>query len=86
MVQATLAATLPARVVREAPFDLVFMDPPYAAMSRALPLLSSLTKHLNEGALIVLEYPTATPPAELPLPVVARYEYGVAALAFMERQ
>lgn len=85
VVQATLAESLPPRVVREAPFDLVFMDPPYAAMSRALPLLASLSEHLSERALVVLEYPTATPP-ELPLPVVARYEYGVAALAFMERQ
>jgi 16S rRNA (guanine966-N2)-methyltransferase len=40
----------------EGPFDLVFADPPYAALAEIPPLFSSLRPALAEGARVVVEH------------------------------
>lgn len=63
------------RLIDEGPFDLVFVDPPYAQASAAMTALAPLAQSpttLTPSARVVLEHATRTPPPELagftPLP------------------
>lgn len=67
------------RVVDLGPFDLVFADPPYAAVDRVAPLLAALggANALAPGAAVVVEHATGRPPGPLEgLSTVATYRYG----------
>jgi 16S rRNA (guanine966-N2)-methyltransferase len=48
------------------PFDLVFVDPPYAKMAWVGPRLSELRGELADGAWVVIEHAKRHPPTELP--------------------
>ncbi len=79
----------------EAPFDLVFVDPPYRLMrsSRGSERVLQLLRHLGEPALltdeglVVLRYPRdAQAPAEVgPLVQMDRRRYGGMRIAFFAR-
>jgi len=68
-----------ARQTANAPFDLVFADPPYADLPAAMALLSALPAAglLSPGAHVVIEY-AARDSLDLPehLASVASYRYG----------
>jgi 16S rRNA (guanine966-N2)-methyltransferase len=64
------------RAYREAPFDLVFVDPPYDAASRlAVPLGEELPKVVSDGARIVIESDKRSP-LHLQLPLLRERTYG----------
>jgi len=66
--RATVSA-FTARAVPEAPFDLVFADPPYALAPEALAsVLRSLAEHslVADGAAVVVERRRASPPSSAP--------------------
>src|SRR4051812_11539212 len=64
------------RAYREAPFDLVFADPPYDAASRlAAALGEELPKVVSDGARIVIESDKRRP-LELQLPLLRERTYG----------
>lgn len=86
ILRTKVGSRLPSQVRKRGPFDLVFIDPPYANINAAMTTLSTAKATLSPGALVVVEFAKDNPPESLPLPVVARYEYGVAALAFLENR
>jgi len=77
----TVAAFLDGKPPTERPFDLVFLDPPYAATSAELGrVLSGLDRSgwLAEGATVVVERPSGAGPAPAPEAWKATWEraYG----------
>ncbi|MFO0685659.1 MAG: 16S rRNA (guanine(966)-N(2))-methyltransferase RsmD [Sandaracinus sp.] len=71
----TVARKLPGA----APFDRVFVDPPYRELALVPPLLSALgaAGRLAEGALVVVEHPSTEQPAlDRALEVLASKRYG----------
>lgn len=70
----------------EAPFDLVFADPPYAELAGALEVLLLLPSLdlVSRDALLVLEHPSRS---EVPLPEAlashAEYRYGDTRVSFL---
>jgi len=76
---AKAAASLAREAGSEAPYSLVFADPPYAHVAKVPNLISAihtaglLTKH----ATVVVEHPTKDPIGEIPgLQTTATYHYG----------
>ncbi len=69
----------------EAPFDLIFLDPPYKMDCSAL--CGRLEKKLlAPDGIIVVEHARETPPKALPpLQCGDRREYGITGLSFLER-
>lgn len=67
----------------DAPFDLVFLDPPYDS-DQASPTLSALAPHLAGGGLVVYEHRSRYNPPERPLglSLTDRRVYGDTAVAF----
>jgi 16S rRNA (guanine966-N2)-methyltransferase len=54
-------------VVREAgPFDLVFLDPPYAALAAASPVFSRLAELLSPAGRVILEHSSRAAAPDLP--------------------
>lgn len=63
----------------DAPFDLVFADPPYRAVDSVPALLGELINRgcLSPGALVAVEHSSARPPAALPgFTRLDDYRYG----------
>jgi 16S rRNA (guanine(966)-N(2))-methyltransferase RsmD len=82
-------AALPGLVATEGPFDLVFLDPPYAGdlASRLLALLAG-TPLLHAGTEVVVQHFTKTPP-RVPPGLVQRREprrFGETTLTFLRRE
>lgn len=78
------AALLQAR--HPAPFDLVFVDPPYAAIETVPPLLQALLEHrlLQPHAYLVVEHAVRQPPASWgDFSLLARYRHGDTALQLL---
>jgi 16S rRNA (guanine966-N2)-methyltransferase len=80
-------ATLPVLAASEAPFDLVFVDPPYAGelAARALAALAG-SSLLAPGSRVVVQHPVRTPPVA-PAGLTAAREprrFGDTALTFLE--
>jgi len=85
-------------IAQEGPFDLILLDPPYAAlaeaalavdrlMERASPSGGSGTEVLSESGLLVLEHASRDAPPELArLERTATRPYGEASLSFYERR
>jgi 16S rRNA (guanine966-N2)-methyltransferase len=72
-----------------APFDLVFLDPPYEDLKSPLEVLKRLPAYLSPGALAVWEQEAKTPeawdPSALsPLTLVSLRRWGGKAAAFLE--
>ncbi len=70
------------------PFGLVFLDPPYAEISRIGEVLGVL--ELTEDAAVLIEHLTREPPAspdpETGLACVATYKYGDTSLTLLKRE
>lgn len=67
------------RAAGDAPFDLVFADPPWAEIARVPALLSALAAEgaLADGAFVVLEHAVRRPPGDIPgLATVGTYRHG----------
>jgi pantetheine-phosphate adenylyltransferase len=67
-------------------YTLVFADPPYRDVARAMPLLSALAVHpcVSSGALFVLEHArTAAVPAISGLTSIGNYAYGDSAITLL---
>ncbi len=70
-----------------APYDVVFIDPPYALENDVLfSLLEKLVAHVVEGSVIVLERSTRSPEPDLPegLESFATKQYGETTLWYVE--
>jgi 16S rRNA (guanine966-N2)-methyltransferase len=72
-----------------APFDLVFLDPPYLDLKSPLEVLKRLPPYLSPGALAVWEQDAKTPdlwdPSALsPLALISLRRWGGKAAAFLE--
>lgn len=68
-----------APIVKAAPFDLVFVDPPYADVPAAAALVADLAARgaFADGARIVLEHATGHPPPPIAgIEVVSERKYG----------
>jgi len=52
-------------ILREGPFDLIFIDPPYAALAEVSGLVAALGGALAEGARVVVEHATRDPAPRL---------------------
>lgn len=73
-------------IERRGAFDLVFADPPYAAIEEAALALDRLVASggLEEDGLVVLEHARKHPPNKLrSLASVALYEYGDTSITFL---
>lgn len=70
------------------PFDLVFLDPPYAEVGRLGDVLARL--ELSEDAAVVIEHLTREPPEppdpETGLACAATYKYGDTSLMLLKRE
>jgi 16S rRNA (guanine(966)-N(2))-methyltransferase RsmD len=82
-------AALPGLVATEGPFDLVFLDPPYAG-DLASKVLAALvgTPLLHPATEVVVQHFTKTPP-RVPAGLVARREprrFGETTLTFLRRE
>ncbi len=77
-----------AAIVAAGPFDLAFVDPPYADTDRAAEVLGELTTSgaFAPGARIVLEHASARPPSTFSdrVAIVSERKYGDTALTFYE--
>ena len=58
------------------PFDLVFIDPPYARLQELTALLEGLPGLLADGAFVVLERASRDATPASPLSLVTSYRYG----------
>jgi len=66
-------------------FDLVFLDPPYAAADVEV-VIAAAAAHLNPGGLLVLEHATRSPTPDFgPLVHVRDVKSGDSTLTFAER-
>lgn len=69
------------------PFDLVYLDPPYAEVARLGEVLARL--ELSDDAAIVIEHLTREPPSdpepETGLACIATYKYGDTSLTLLTR-
>ncbi len=83
-----LAAGVMARAVAGGPFDLVFLDPPYAAQGASERVLDALlaSDALAADALVIVEHAAKSAPA-LPsaFDIVAAPRYGDTAILFARR-
>lgn len=72
---------------KEAPFDLVFADPPYLGAAEAAPIVASLARDVAPAALLVLEHASRDDLelalAKARLDVVDRRTYGDTALSLL---
>lgn len=78
-----------AQVAAAGPFDLVFLDPPYAMAPRLGKLLDPLRSALTPGAWIVVEHDAQglpIDPAALGLSSQASYRYGATAIELLTVQ
>ena len=67
------------------PFDLVFLDPPYARVPDLGPLLAALVPALAEDALVVVERDRRDALPEHPLRALTSYRYGDTAVDLLSR-
>lgn len=69
-----------------APFDLVFLDPPYADLASALLVLGALVPFLSADATVVLEHGSGDTPGEVSGLVLENTRvYGDTALSLLSR-
>lgn len=65
-------------------FDIVLCDPPYDDLQ--LTLLQKLSKHLNDGGVLVLSWPgKLTAPELMTMKIIGQKTYGDAQLVFYKR-
>jgi 16S rRNA (guanine(966)-N(2))-methyltransferase RsmD len=67
-------------------FDLVFCDPPWKLMDRALSALADLHAFYGSGARVVLEHPAALEPEIMGLSAVDKRRWGDTGATFFERE
>ncbi len=67
------------------PFDLIFLDPPYAL--DVAPVLGALPPLLGDGARVIVEHDRRTPPpGTVPLSLVDRRRYGDTEVSFYAKE
>lgn len=74
------------RLRAHAPFDLVFADPPYAAIAHVVPLLDALREAqvIDDATLIVVEHATKLAPRTHDgLATISSYRYGDTTLTWL---
>jgi 16S rRNA (guanine(966)-N(2))-methyltransferase RsmD len=73
--------------IREAgPFDLIFLDPPYASLAEASPVLSRLGELLSPAGRVILEHSSRAAPPDLPrLARSVTRTYGDTAITLYQR-
>ena len=83
-VLATSAEDAPRLLARDVELDLVFCDPPWAAMDRALAAVGALVPRLREGARVVIEHPSKREVAVAGLAAVDTRRWGDTGATFFE--